>query len=99
MTTDLKGWALSTVTVLIVAMITMSAGIWLVFKLIHFPDPMSGCGIIVIKDLPTKAQTDAFCQQKGYRWGTVDTLLCGNRIKCFKTGIDGGLITDCLEAK
>lgn len=49
--------------------------------------------------IPTKAMTDSFCQSKGYDWGTSDSLLCDNKIKCFKTNLDGSLKTDCLEVK
>jgi hypothetical protein len=58
----------------------------------------SGCAdTTFISDLPTKEQTDNFCISRGYEWGAADTLICDNKIKCFKHGIDNGLIVSCIE--
>jgi hypothetical protein len=83
----------------ITCIVIFVAGIFLLAKLINQQPYYTGCfNPTIINELPTLVQTNKFCQEKGYEWGTVHTLLCGDGIQCFKKGMDGGLIVDCLKS-
>jgi hypothetical protein len=49
--------------------------------------------------IPTREMADSFCQSKGYDWGTTDSLLCNDMIKCFKVNLDGSYKVDCISVK